>query len=94
MIGADDVEIHKPDPHPLLVAAERLGSPPERCVYVGDAPPDMQAAKGAGMISIAALWGAAHSDERVRAERPDIALADVRELLDIMHAAPRRPGAQ
>jgi pyrophosphatase PpaX len=89
VVGADDVEIHKPDPHPLLVAAERLGSAPERCVYVGDAPPDMQAARGARMVAIAALWGAAHADERVLAERPDIALSDVRQLLDIMHAAPR-----
>ncbi len=85
VIGADDVEIHKPDPHPLLVAAERLGVAPERCAYVGDAPPDIMAARGAGMVSVAALWGGAHDDERVLAEGPDIALADVRELLDVMH---------
>jgi pyrophosphatase PpaX len=92
VIGADDVEIHKPDPHPLLVAAEQLGSAPERCVYVGDAPPDMQAARGAGMVSIAALWGGAHSDERVLAENPDIALSDVRQLPHVMRATPRLEG--
>jgi pyrophosphatase PpaX len=94
VIGADDVEIHKPDPHPLLVAAERLGSAPERCAYVGDAPPDMQAARGAGMVSIAALWGAAHSDERLLAENPDIALSEVRGLLEIVHHAPQREDAR
>jgi pyrophosphatase PpaX len=94
VIGADDVEIHKPDPHPLLTAAERLGSAAEKCVYVGDAPPDIQAARGAGMISIGALWGAAHSDERVLAENPDIALSDVRQLLEILHRTPRREGGE
>jgi pyrophosphatase PpaX len=94
VIGADDVEIHKPDPHPLLVAAERLGSAPERCVYVGDAPPDIQAAKGAGMVSIAALWGAAHSDERLLDENPDVALSDIRQLLGVVPTSPRRTDAQ
>ncbi len=90
VIGADDVEIHKPDPHPLLVAAEKLGATPDRCVYVGDAPPDMQAAQGAGMVSIAALWGGAHDNQRVLAEHPDIALSDVSQLLGILPVVPRR----
>jgi pyrophosphatase PpaX len=80
LIGADDVEAHKPDPTPLLAAAQRLGVEPRRCAYVGDASVDMAAARAAGMISVAALWGPAEFRERVLAERPTYALETIREL--------------
>jgi len=57
LIGSDDTDKHKPLPDPLLLAATRLGAEPERCVYVGDSPYDMQAACAAGMTAVAALWG-------------------------------------
>jgi pyrophosphatase PpaX len=57
LIGADDTELHKPHPAPLLLAAKRLGLSPADCAYVGDSPYDMQAARAAGMPAIAALWG-------------------------------------
>ncbi|MDR2492020.1 MAG: HAD-IA family hydrolase [Coriobacteriales bacterium] len=55
--GSDQTERHKPDPTPLLVAAEKMGIAPSQCVYVGDSPYDMQAARAAGMTAVAALWG-------------------------------------
>jgi pyrophosphatase PpaX len=57
LIGSDDTEVHKPDPAPLLLAAERLEVPAPYCAYVGDSPYDMQAARAARMVAIAALWG-------------------------------------
>lgn len=39
----------KPEPYPLLLAAERLGADPTRSVYVGDQTHDMTAARDAGM---------------------------------------------
>lgn len=57
LVGADDVEIHKPDPHPLHVAAEILGTTLDKCIYVGDSPHDMAAASRGGAVAIAALWG-------------------------------------
>lgn len=67
VIGCDDVQVHKPQPDPLLKAAEALGVEPERCVYVGDSPHDMAAANAAGMGAIAALWGVASRDRLVEA---------------------------
>ena len=49
MITADDVTRGKPDPQVFLLAAERLGIPPQRCVVVEDAPPGVTAAHVAGM---------------------------------------------
>ncbi|MDR1422852.1 MAG: HAD-IA family hydrolase [Coriobacteriales bacterium] len=57
LIGADDTDVHKPNPAPLLLAADRLGIAATRCVYVGDSPYDMQAAVAAQMPAVAALWG-------------------------------------
>ena len=38
IVGGDDTERHKPDPAPLLLAAERMGVDPADAAYVGDAP--------------------------------------------------------
>jgi HAD superfamily hydrolase (TIGR01509 family) len=43
-----DVERKKPDPQIFLLAAERLGLPPGRCLVVEDAPNGVAAAKAAG----------------------------------------------
>lgn len=83
VIGADDVAIHKPDPHPLLAAAERLGLDPTRCAYVGDAPHDMEAAIGAGMVSIGATWGA-HTADRLLDASPDYVIGHVSDLLPLL----------
>lgn len=57
VIGADDVDRHKPDPYPLLHAAQVIGVDPRVCAYVGDSPHDMAAARAAGMVAISATWG-------------------------------------
>ncbi len=57
LIGGDTLAEKKPHPLPLLVAAERMGFAAGQCVYVGDDERDIQAARAAGMPSIAALWG-------------------------------------
>lgn len=57
VVGQDDTIKHKPDPDPLLLAAERLGIQPMECIYIGDQVWDIKASKAAGMFSGAALWG-------------------------------------
>lgn len=53
VITGDDVQRKKPDPQIYLLAAERLGLPPERCVVFEDAPSGVLAAKRAGCPCIA-----------------------------------------
>ena len=57
LVTMEDTEAHKPDPAPLLLAAERLDLPPGACWYVGDATHDLVAARAAGMRGLGALWG-------------------------------------
>lgn len=49
IVGEEDVSRGKPDPEGFLLAAERLGVPPEECVVIEDAPAGVEAAKRAGM---------------------------------------------
>jgi HAD superfamily hydrolase (TIGR01509 family) len=51
--GRDDVARVKPAPDLFLLAAERLGVPPARCVVFEDSPNGMRAARAAGMRCVA-----------------------------------------
>ena len=57
LVGGDTLPRRKPDPAPLLHACARLGIAPGDALYVGDDERDVQAARAAGMPSVAALWG-------------------------------------
>jgi beta-phosphoglucomutase len=51
-VAAEDVERPKPDPQVFVLAAQRLGVPPERCVVVEDTAAGVEAARRAGMRCI------------------------------------------
>ncbi|MFI2616590.1 HAD family hydrolase [Streptomyces sp. NPDC018584] len=53
LIAADDITRGKPDPEPYLLAAEKLGVAPARCVVFEDAPAGLQAGRAAGMTTVA-----------------------------------------
>ena len=56
-VSADEVPRAKPAPDGLLHAAALAGVAASNCVYVGDDLRDIDAARAAGMRSIAAAWG-------------------------------------
>lgn len=57
VVCGDTLDRKKPDPAPLLHAAEMLGLSPSDCIYVGDDERDVTAGRAAGMGTIAAAWG-------------------------------------
>jgi HAD superfamily hydrolase (TIGR01509 family) len=57
VVTVDLVGGPKPNPEMIHVTLERLGLPAERVVFVGDSPGDMIAARGAGVVAVAAGWG-------------------------------------
>jgi len=52
VVSAEDVHRGKPDPEVYLLAASRVGVPPERCIVVEDAVAGIEGARRAGMRSI------------------------------------------
>ncbi len=52
-VNGNDVTHKKPDPELFLIAAQRMGLDPARCVVIEDAPNGVQAAKAAGAKCIA-----------------------------------------
>jgi pyrophosphatase PpaX len=83
LAGLEDTDRHKPDPEPLLLGARSLGTPPEDCVYVGDAVVDVRAARAARMAAVAVTWGAGDEDGLVAAG-PDAVATSVAELGEIL----------
>ena len=57
LIGADDVQEHKPHPAPVLAALDRLSADPGDTIFIGDSPHDIEAGRAAGVQTAAALWG-------------------------------------
>jgi len=56
VVAADDVALPKPNPEPLLKAAEILNIKPSYSLMVGDTLYDVQCAKNAGALSAAVGW--------------------------------------
>jgi pyrophosphatase PpaX len=84
VVGGDETERHKPDPQPLLLAAERLSADPGECAYVGDSPFDIRAAKAARMHAIAVTWGGIHDRDKLEAEQPDAIVDSAKELHGVL----------
>ena len=83
-VTMEDTTEHKPHPEPLLKGLELMGDvPKERAVYVGDSPFDVQAAKAAGLTSVAVSWGA-FSEDTLREAEPDHLVPDIGAAVDVL----------
>jgi len=80
----EDTNEHKPHPEPLWRGLELLGGvPKEEAAYVGDSPFDVEAAKAAGLTSVAVSWGA-FSEDRLREAEPDHLVPDIESAVDVL----------
>ena len=71
IVGMEDTRRGKPDPQVFLVAAERLGVPPARCIVLEDAVAGVQAAKAGGMKCLAVTFVGHHPAETLAAAGAD-----------------------
>ena len=85
--GAEDSTAHKPNPDPLLTAAKKLGVSPDRCVYVGDSPYDLQAAHAANMPCVGVAWGKFFGREILLEQMPSVLIASPEELVGAVEFA-------
>jgi pyrophosphatase PpaX len=82
IVTCEDTARHKPDPAPVAHCLALLAAEPADAVYVGDAPFDVRAGRGAGVATAAAMWGTACPPAALRAERPDRELRTPQEALE------------
>ena len=83
-VTMEDTTEHKPNPEPLLRGLELLGNvPKEGAVYVGDSPFDVEAARAAGLRSVAVSWGA-FSEDTLRTAEPDHLVPDIDSAVDVL----------
>ncbi|MDQ3997018.1 MAG: HAD-IA family hydrolase [Gemmatimonadota bacterium] len=85
VVGLESCTRHKPDPEPVRVALDRLAVRPEDAAFVGDSPHDMAAGRGAGVVTVAALWGPFNRSQLASSE-PDYYIERMGELLPIVGA--------
>ncbi|TAM29195.1 MAG: HAD family hydrolase [Rhodanobacter sp.] len=57
VVCGDTLPVKKPDPAPVLLACQRAGVEPARCLFVGDDRRDVQAGRDAGLYTVAVRWG-------------------------------------
>ena len=81
VVSGDTLPERKPHPLPLLHAAELVGVPPARCVYVGDAQRDIQAGRAAGMTTLVAAYGYLGADDDPGSWEPTGIVSEPEELL-------------
>jgi phosphoglycolate phosphatase len=84
IVSGDQLPQRKPHPAPLLLAAAELEVEPARCIYVGDAPRDIEAGHAAGMSTVAAAYGYIRPQENVLAWGADHVARSPRELARLL----------
>ena len=84
ILGAEDVERHKPDPWPVTYTLERLNVSPSDAIVVGDMPYDIKMGMDAGCRTVGVSYGNATFSELVEAGAnrviPDMSLLPDLEL--------------
>lgn len=79
VISGDTLPKKKPDPLPLLHAAEVLGVAPEHALMIGDSANDVEAARAAGVACVCVRYGYNNGDN-IEDARPDLVLDSLAEL--------------
>lgn len=81
LVSSDDVARGKPAPDCYVLAAQRLGVPPQRCLVVEDSRQGIAAAVAAGMTVVAVARAGSFALERGDV-RPIPALRDLRLVVE------------
>jgi pyrophosphatase PpaX len=83
VVAVDHVKKIKPDPEPLLLALEQLGSVPGEALMVGDNYHDIVGGKNAGTKTAGVAWSL-KGREFLESYQPDYMLEKMHDLLPIV----------
>jgi phosphoglycolate phosphatase len=83
VVSGDTLDVKKPDPGPLLYAAEKLQVAPNDSLMLGDSQSDVKAARAAGFQIICMSYGYNHGED-IRQYAPDQVIDTMIELTAIL----------
>jgi phosphoglycolate phosphatase len=86
VISGDTLPKKKPDPLPLLHAAEKLGVTPAESLMLGDSMSDVKAARAAGFRIVCMTYGYNHGED-IRDSNPDAVIDSMAELEGLFEKA-------
>jgi phosphoglycolate phosphatase len=86
VVSGDTLPRRKPDPLPLLHAAEHFGVKPGDALMVGDSVSDVQAARAAGFAIVCMSYGYNHGVD-IRTAAPDAVLDSLIEIRGVLEQA-------
>ncbi len=86
VVSGDTTPKKKPDPMPLLYAAEKLDTRAEDCLMVGDSMHDVQAARNAGFQVVCVPYGYNHGHD-IREAKPDAVIDSLAALKPLLEQA-------
>lgn len=86
VIAGDTLPKKKPDPLPLLHAAEQLGVTPAQSLMLGDSMSDVKAARAAGFRIVCMSYGYNHGED-IRDSSPDAVIDSMAELQGLFEKA-------
>ena len=86
LISGDTLPKKKPDPLPLLHAAEHFGVKPENSLMIGDSISDVKAARAAGFTITCMTYGYNHGVD-IRESNPDAVMDSMIEIKDLLEQA-------
>ena len=86
VISGDTLAKKKPDPLPLLHAAQHFGVEPANALMIGDSQSDVKAARAAGFQIVCMSYGYNHGED-IRDYHPDAVVDSMLEINGLLEAA-------
>ena len=86
VVSGDTLARKKPDPLPLLHAAEFFGVEPQNALMLGDSVSDVKAARAAGFQIVCMTYGYNHGVD-IRDANPDAVIDSMAELKSLLEQA-------
>ena len=88
VVTPEDTVKQKPNPEPLLLACKRLGFPPNKVIYVGDALRDLETSRNARVAFVAFAYTGATREEFSKAGADTIidSLLDLDRIIQVRNS--------
>ena len=83
VVSGDSLAVKKPDPGPLLHAAEHFGVAPQDALMLGDSKSDVTAARAAGFQIVCLSYGYNHGED-IRKYAPAAVIDSMAELTNLL----------